>query len=334
MTSGNVSDEPIAYRDDDAVARLSAIADLLLLHDRPIETRTDDSVVRVVAAPEPRPLFLRRSRGYVPAAIAAARWHAAAAAGLRRRAQEHVLPGQGRARVGLPPHRRPRELRDAALVHRGDRALPAAVRGRARDRRPRPAPRVPVDQVRARARRGRRADRRPASPRAPGGVPGRARRVRDRDRRDLRRHRLRDRRHRLGRRAAASATWRGFERVGHAAGACGCPAARAAIREPWRMACAWLAVGVGGRPGDARDAARTGAIERVWRQVASCPGAARARRRRPASGGCSTRSRRCAACAPRSTTRVRRRSSSRPPVTRVSAGATRSQCPRPVTAGW
>jgi hydrogenase maturation protein HypF len=70
MTSGNASDEPIAFGDDDAVARLSGIADLLLLHDRPIQTRTDDSVLRVVAAPERRPLFLRRSRGYVPAGIA------------------------------------------------------------------------------------------------------------------------------------------------------------------------------------------------------------------------------------------------------------------------
>ncbi len=69
MTSGNVSDEPIAFGDDDAVARLSAIADMLLLHDRPIQTRTDDSVVRVVAAPDRRSLFLRRSRGYVPAGI-------------------------------------------------------------------------------------------------------------------------------------------------------------------------------------------------------------------------------------------------------------------------
>ncbi|MEA2332152.1 MAG: hydrogenase maturation protein HypF [Thermoleophilaceae bacterium] len=62
MTSANVSDEPIAYRDDDARERLAGIADLFLLHDRPIETRTDDSVVRV----EARPMFLRRSRGYVP----------------------------------------------------------------------------------------------------------------------------------------------------------------------------------------------------------------------------------------------------------------------------
>jgi hydrogenase maturation protein HypF len=63
MTSGNVSDEPIAYRDDDALARLAAIADLFLVHDRPIETRTDDSVVRA------GPVMLRRSRGYVPARL-------------------------------------------------------------------------------------------------------------------------------------------------------------------------------------------------------------------------------------------------------------------------
>ncbi len=66
MTSGNVSDEPIAYEDDDALARLGAIADRFLVHDRPIATRTDDSVVRVVRE---RPLLMRRSRGYVPAAL-------------------------------------------------------------------------------------------------------------------------------------------------------------------------------------------------------------------------------------------------------------------------
>ena len=63
LTSANVSDEPIAYRDTDALERLAGIADLFLMHNRPIETRTDDSVVRVVSG---RPLFLRRSRGYVP----------------------------------------------------------------------------------------------------------------------------------------------------------------------------------------------------------------------------------------------------------------------------
>ncbi|MEJ7785034.1 MAG: carbamoyltransferase HypF, partial [Solirubrobacteraceae bacterium] len=67
MTSGNVSDEPIAFSDDDALARLDTIADAFLIHDRPIHTRTDDSVVRVTHG---RPRVLRRSRGLVPAALA------------------------------------------------------------------------------------------------------------------------------------------------------------------------------------------------------------------------------------------------------------------------
>ena len=70
MTSGNVSDEPIAYGDDDALRRLRGIADLFLVHDRPIHTRTDDSVVRSLGSTRERPLIFRRSRGYVPASIA------------------------------------------------------------------------------------------------------------------------------------------------------------------------------------------------------------------------------------------------------------------------
>ena len=50
MTSANVSDEPIAYGDDDARERLGKIADAFLVHDRPIHMRTDDSVVRARAA--------------------------------------------------------------------------------------------------------------------------------------------------------------------------------------------------------------------------------------------------------------------------------------------
>jgi hydrogenase maturation protein HypF len=63
LTSGNVSDEPIAYRDEDALARLGAIADAFLTHDRVIHVRTDDSVARVIGG---RPLLTRRSRGYAP----------------------------------------------------------------------------------------------------------------------------------------------------------------------------------------------------------------------------------------------------------------------------
>ncbi len=67
MTSGNVSDEPIAYTDEDALERLAAIADVFLIADRPINARVDDSIARVVRG---RPQLLRRARGYVPAPLA------------------------------------------------------------------------------------------------------------------------------------------------------------------------------------------------------------------------------------------------------------------------
>jgi hydrogenase maturation protein HypF len=63
LTSGNVSDEPIAYRDEDALERLGGIADAFLTHDRAIHIRTDDSVARASSG---RPALIRRSRGYVP----------------------------------------------------------------------------------------------------------------------------------------------------------------------------------------------------------------------------------------------------------------------------
>jgi hydrogenase maturation protein HypF len=66
LTSGNVSDEPIAFDDDDARARLHTIADVFVTHDREIVTRADDSVVRVIAGV---PTLLRRARGYAPAPI-------------------------------------------------------------------------------------------------------------------------------------------------------------------------------------------------------------------------------------------------------------------------
>jgi len=63
LTSGNSSDEPIAYRDDDAFALLGGIADVFLTHDRAIHIRTDDSVARQFRG---REMVIRRSRGYVP----------------------------------------------------------------------------------------------------------------------------------------------------------------------------------------------------------------------------------------------------------------------------
>lgn len=63
MTSANPSDEPMLSDDAEAAEQLSGIADAILTHNRPIEVRTDDSVLRVFQG---RPLFYRRSRGYVP----------------------------------------------------------------------------------------------------------------------------------------------------------------------------------------------------------------------------------------------------------------------------
>jgi len=63
MTSGNMSEEPIAYRDSEAHERLDTLADAFLMHDRGIHMRVDDSVVRTQRN---RPYFLRRSRGFAP----------------------------------------------------------------------------------------------------------------------------------------------------------------------------------------------------------------------------------------------------------------------------
>jgi hydrogenase maturation protein HypF len=66
LTSGNSSDEPIAYQDEDALRTLHGIADAFLTHDRPIHIRTDDSVLRPWRG---REMLLRRSRGYAPEPI-------------------------------------------------------------------------------------------------------------------------------------------------------------------------------------------------------------------------------------------------------------------------
>ncbi|MFH1177762.1 MAG: carbamoyltransferase HypF, partial [Acidobacteriota bacterium] len=67
MTSGNASDEPICRGNREALERLGGIADLFLLHDRDVVRRVDDSVLR--SSPE-GPIMLRRARGSVPAALA------------------------------------------------------------------------------------------------------------------------------------------------------------------------------------------------------------------------------------------------------------------------
>jgi hydrogenase maturation protein HypF len=67
MTSGNLSEEPIAIANAEAVERLRNIADAFLVHDRDILRRCDDSVVRIAAG---ELQMMRRSRGYVPVPVA------------------------------------------------------------------------------------------------------------------------------------------------------------------------------------------------------------------------------------------------------------------------
>jgi hydrogenase maturation protein HypF len=63
MTSGNLSEEPIAYENAEARERLASLADGFLMHDRPIYMRIDDSVVTILRE---KPYLVRRARGFAP----------------------------------------------------------------------------------------------------------------------------------------------------------------------------------------------------------------------------------------------------------------------------
>ena len=66
MTSGNLSEEPIAIDNREAIERLGGLADYFLVHNRDILLRSDDSVVRVAGGVTRQ---LRRSRGFVPVPV-------------------------------------------------------------------------------------------------------------------------------------------------------------------------------------------------------------------------------------------------------------------------
>jgi hydrogenase maturation protein HypF len=63
MTSGNISEEPIAKDNDEALRRLKGIPDYFLMHNRDIYSRYDDSVTIVELG---KPQIVRRARGYAP----------------------------------------------------------------------------------------------------------------------------------------------------------------------------------------------------------------------------------------------------------------------------
>ena len=199
MTSGNLSEEPMAAEDGEARERLGR-------DRRPLpDARPRDR--------EPlRRLGGAGDRGPADAAAPLARLRApadpAAAAGrathprLRRAAQERVLPGSGRRGLAGTAHRRPRQPRGRARLRGAGRAPAALPRHPPRGDRPRPASGLRLHRLRA-APPGADQDRGPASPRARGERAGRARARRAGARPGLGRHGLRHGRHGLGRRAAA-----------------------------------------------------------------------------------------------------------------------------------
>jgi len=63
MTSGNISEEPIAIDNNEAIKRLRHIADFFLFHDRDIYARYDDSVTKIF---DEKVQMIRRARGYCP----------------------------------------------------------------------------------------------------------------------------------------------------------------------------------------------------------------------------------------------------------------------------
>jgi hydrogenase maturation protein HypF len=137
MTSGNITDEPQIIDDDEALARLGPIADVVLSHDRAIAARIDDSVVRVV---EGAPRVLRRARGFAPAGIPLPPGFADApeliAAGGELKAT-FCLVKDGMSILSQHIG----DLEDARAFHQAVRACPAGNRGRY-------APRISVVEVR------------------------------------------------------------------------------------------------------------------------------------------------------------------------------------------
>jgi hydrogenase maturation protein HypF len=94
MTSGNLSDEPIAFEDDEARRRLGDVADAFLTHDRPIHRRCEDSVLR-------RAFVVRRSRGFAPNPLPLASPRPLVATGAELKSTFCVATGDG---AFLSPH--------------------------------------------------------------------------------------------------------------------------------------------------------------------------------------------------------------------------------------
>ena len=97
MTSANLSDLPIMYRNEEAIEQLKGIADYFLINNRDIETRCDDSLQWIV---DGREYPVRRSRGYVPQPLTMEGADSILACGAEQKAsfalakEDYVFPSQ------------------------------------------------------------------------------------------------------------------------------------------------------------------------------------------------------------------------------------------------
>ncbi|WP_155056019.1 carbamoyltransferase HypF [Streptomyces blattellae] len=98
VTSGNLSDEPIAVDDAEATRTLASVADGFLTHDRPIRSRYDDSVVQFTGRTR---ITIRRARGLAPAPLPLDVRQPVAGAGAQLK-HTFTLAADGRAHIG--PH--------------------------------------------------------------------------------------------------------------------------------------------------------------------------------------------------------------------------------------
>jgi hydrogenase maturation protein HypF len=286
MTSGNLGGEPIAYRDDD-LDRLAPLCDAMLTHDRPIHLPVRRlgraGRRRRPAARTPRPWVSRRCRSRGP--VRTARCSPSAASSRTRSARV------ARPRLGEPAHRRHGEPRDARRVRgvgrRSSASLYAVATRRRRRRRP------PGYATTRWARGGSTATRvvevqhhhaHVAAVMAEHGLaPPTGARVR------LRRHRLRHRRHHLGRRGAAGRRRR--RRAGRPSRQVPLPGGDAAIRNPYRVALAHLAPQGSHWSDDLPPVRQLEPSSGACSSVSSPPGSAASPRR--AWAGCSMPSPRC-----------------------------------------
>ncbi|GGY33542.1 carbamoyltransferase HypF [Streptomyces djakartensis] len=98
VTSGNLSDEPIAVEDAEAFGALARVADGFLTHDRPVRARYDDSVIRIAGRQR---ITVRRARGLAPAPMPLAVQDPLAGVGAQLK-HTFTLAADGRAHLG--PH--------------------------------------------------------------------------------------------------------------------------------------------------------------------------------------------------------------------------------------